>query len=139
MAEAKASKIIDVPADRVWETIRAFSGLERYFTVFVSSTTEGSGVGATRTLNLPDGGQFHERLASLDDASRTLSYVCLKSPLPIENYFGVVLVEDAGEGKSRVTWSASFDVSADQAPAMIAMLSDAYAGGINGLEALHNA
>jgi carbon monoxide dehydrogenase subunit G len=138
MAEAKASKIIDVPADRVWETVRAFSHLERYFTVFVSSTIEGSGVGATRTLSLPDGGgQFHERLEALDDDARTLTYVCLESPLPIENYVGTVTVEGAGEGKSRVTWSASFDTSAEQEPAMVAMLSDTYAGGIDGLEAKH--
>jgi len=137
MAQATASKIINAPADRVWDTVRTFSGLERYFTMFSSSTTEGIGVGATRTVNLPDGGKFHERLESLDDESRTLTYAVLKSPLPIENYVGTVRVEDVGDGKSRVTWSARFDVSADQKAPMVEMLSGAYAGGIDGLEALH--
>lgn len=137
MAQAKVSKVIDAPADRVWDTVCAFSGLERYFTMFASSTTEGSGVGATRTLTLPDGGEFHERLESLDDGARTLTYRALKSPLPIEDYLGTVTVADAGEGKSRVTWSARFEVSAEQEGAIVEMLDGAYAGGIDGLEALH--
>lgn len=137
MAQAKVTKTIDAPADRVWETVRAFSGLERYFTIFASSTTEGTGVGATRTLHLPDGGQFYERLVSLDDESRTLTYAALRSPLPIENYIGTVTVADAGDGRSQVSWSASFDVSADQEAAMVQMFNGAYAGGIDGLEALH--
>lgn len=137
MAQAEASKTISAPADAVWNTIRAFSGLERYFTIFTSSTTDGSGVGATRTLNLPDGGQFHERLESLDDETRTLTYVVLTSPLPIENYVGTVTVEDAGDGKSRVSWSARFDVSPDHEAAMVETLGAAYASGIDGLAALH--
>jgi len=137
MAQAEASKTIGVPADRVWKTVRAFSGLERYFTMFAGSTTEGSGVGATRTLTLPEGGRFLERLESLDDASRTLTYAALESPLPIENYLGTVTVEDAGGGRARVTWSARFDVAPAQESAMVEMLSGAYASGIDGLEALH--
>lgn len=137
MAQAKATKTINASADQVWNTVRAFSGLERYFTMFTSSTTEGAGVGATRTLNLADGGQFHERLESLDDDSRTLTYAALRSPLPIKNYVGTVTVDDAGDGRSQITWSATFDVSADQEAPMVEMLSGAYASGIDGLEALH--
>ena len=137
MAQAEASKTIGVPAERVWDTVRAFSGLERYFTMFASSTTEGSGVGATRTLLLPDGGRFFERLESLDDTSRTLTYAALESPLPIENYLGTVTVEDAGGGRSRVTWSARFDVAPEHEAAVVGALSGAYANGIEGLETLH--
>lgn len=139
MAQSEASKTIDAPANFVWSTVRAFSGLERYFTMFASSTTEGSGVGATRRLNLPDGGQFHERLESLDDASRTLTYRVLTSPLPVENYVGTVTVDDAGNGRSRVTWSSRFDVSPEHEAAMVDLLNGAYASGIDGLAALHRA
>lgn len=137
MAQAEVSKTINAPADLVWDTVRAFSGLERYFTMFTNSTMEGSGIGATRRLNLPDGGQFYERLVSLDDESRTLKYQVLASPLPVENYIGTVTVKDAGGGKARVTWSASFDVTPDQEAAMVEMFNGAYASGIDGLGVLH--
>ena len=117
--------------------IRAFSGLETYFSVFASSITEGEGEGATRILRLPDGGEFHERLESLDDASRTLVYKTLKSPLPIENYVGTVKVEDVGEGRTKVSWSCRFDADPEVAQPMTEMFQNAYADGIQGLERLN--
>ena len=139
MAEVSYSVTIHAPADAVWRTIRAFSGLETYFSAFVSSSTEGEGEGATRVLRLADGGEFFECLESLDDNSRTLVYKTLKSPLPIKNYIGTVNVEDAGAGQAKVTWSCRFDAQADVAPAMTEMFKKAYADGIQGLERLHKA
>jgi len=139
MAEVSYSVTIHAPADAVWRTIRAFSGLETYFSAFVSSSTEGEGEGATRILRLADGGEFFECLESLDDNSRTLVYKTLKSPLPIKNYVGTVKVEGAGGGQAKVTWSCRFDAEAEVAPAMTAMFKNAYADGIQGLERLHKA
>jgi len=132
-------RTINAPADFVWNTVRAFAGLEQYFSAFVSSTVEGSGVGATRVLNLADGGQFVERLESVEDGTRTLSYRILQCPLPIENYVGTVTVEDAGDGASKVTWSSTFDASKDAESAMVEMFDGAYADGIGGLETLFKA
>ncbi len=137
MAKAKASKTINAPANRVWETVSAFSGIERFLPLIAKSTAVGSGVGATRTCELPDGAQLHERLEKLDDQSRSLTYSIVESPLPIENYLSTIEVSDAGDGKSTVTWSSTFDAPADQEPAMLEMLSGAYASGIDGLEKLH--
>lgn len=137
MAQAKASKIINAPANWVRETVSAFSGLEKYLPMIAKTTTEGSGVGATRTCELADGAQLHERLEALDDQACSLTYSILKSPLPIENYLGTISVRDGGEGKSEVTWSANLDAPADQEPAMTEMLSGAFASGIDGLEKLH--
>jgi mxaD protein len=139
MAEVSYSVTIHAPADAVWRTVRAFSGLETYFSAFVSSSTEGEGEGATRVLRLADGGEFLECLESLDDDSRTLVYKTMKSPLPIKNYVGTVRVEEAGAGRAKVTWSCRFDADAEVAPAMIAMFKNAYADGIQGLERLNKA
>ena len=127
MAQAKASKIINAPAKWVWETVSAFSGLDKYLAMIVKTTTEGSGVGA----------QLHERLEKLDDQARSLTYSILKSPLPIENYLGIIAVRDTGDGKCEVTWSATSDTPQDQESAMTDMLSGAFASGIDGLEKLH--
>lgn len=137
MAEVHYSAKIAAPPEPVWRIIRAFSGLETFFSVFASSTTQGEGEGATRVLRLPDGGEFHERLESLDDGSRTLVYKTLKSPLPIENYVGTVKVEDAGDGCSKVSWSCRFDASPEVEASMKEMFEGAYADGIRGLEKLN--
>ena len=137
MAQAKASKIINAPAKWVWETVSAFSDLDKYLAMIVKTTTEGSGVGATRTCELADGAQLHERLEKLDDQARSLTYSILKSPLPIENYLGTIAVRDTGDGKCEVTWPATFDTPQDQESAMTDMLSGAFASGIDGLEKLH--
>jgi uncharacterized protein YndB with AHSA1/START domain len=137
MAEVHYSTTIDAPADAVWDTLRAFSDLETYFPVFTRSTTDGKGVGATRVLYLADGGEFHERLETLNDEARTLTYRTLRSPLPIENYLGTVKVEDLGEGRSKVEWSCTFDASAEVEPSMKEMFANAYRNGIDGLEKLH--
>lgn len=139
MPQVNVVRTINAPADFVWNTVRAFSGLEQYFSAFVSSTVEGSGVGATRVLNLGDGGQFVERLESVEDKTRTLTYRILQCPLPIENYVGTVTVEDAGDGTSRVTWSSTFDASKDAESSMVEMFDGAYADGIGGLEMLFKA
>lgn len=136
MPQVSVARTINAPADFVWNTVRAFSGLEQYFSAFVSSTMEGSGVGATRVLKLGDGGEFVERLESVEDETRTLTYRVLQCPLPIENYVGTVTVEDAGGGKSKVTWSSTFDAPDDVAPSVTEMFEGAYGGGIGGLEML---
>lgn len=137
MTDVHYTTTIDASADAVWSTLRAFSDLESYFKVFARSTTEGKGVGATRVLYLADGGEFHERLETLDDEARTLTYRTLRSPLPIENYLGTVKVEDLGAGRSKVEWSCTFDASAEVEPSMKEMFANAYRDGINGLEELH--
>lgn len=139
MAQVNVVRTINAPADFVWNTVRAFSGLEQYFSAFVSSTVQGSGVGATRVLDLAGGGQFVERLESVDDKTRTLTYRVMQCPLPIENYVGSVTVEDAGDGTSRVTWSSTFDAPKDAESSMVEMFNGAYADGIGGLEVLFKA
>jgi len=137
MPEVCYSTTIAAPAAAVWRMVRTFADLDTYFSVFSSSSTEGEGEGAKRILRLPDGGEFHERLESLDDDSRTLIYRTLKSPLPIENYVGTVKVEDAGEGQCKVSWSCRFDADPEVAPSMTEMFENAYADGIQGLERLN--
>lgn len=139
MPQVSVARTINAPADFVWNTVRAFAGLEQYFSVFVSSTVKGSGVGATRVLKLGDGGEFVERLESVEDETRTLTYRVLQCPLPIENYVGTVTIEDAGSGKSKVTWSSTFDASKDVESSMVQMFDGAYADGIGGLEMLFKA
>jgi len=129
-------KTINAPADFVWNTVRVFSGIERYFSAFVNSTMQGSGVGATRVLDLANGGQFIERLESVDDKTRTLTYRVMECPLPIENYVGTVSVEDAGDGTSKVTWSSTFDASKEAETSIVEMFKGAYADGIGGLEVM---
>jgi hypothetical protein len=49
-----------------------------------------------------------ERLESLDQSARSLSYSIVEGPMPVQNYLATIQVSPNGEG-CRVDWSASFD------------------------------
>ena len=58
------------------------------------------GLGAVRTITFNDGAEVVERLESLDDAGRRLSYTILESTLPVEGY--VASLTRAGPGSGRL-------------------------------------
>ena len=59
MTEVIVSKSIDVPANKAWEKLASFRGIEEFSPIEKSETT-GQGAGATRTCYLPDGAAIHE-------------------------------------------------------------------------------
>ena len=81
MASVKVSDRIGASADKVWELIADFGGIERYSKGFKSVTCVGSGVGAVRTITLPNDAQIQERCELLDAARRTLDYSIIAGAL----------------------------------------------------------
>ena len=66
------------------------------------------GLGAVRTITFNDGAEVVERLESLDDAGRRLSYTILASTLPVEGYVASLTVRDLGPAGSEVEWFSTF-------------------------------
>jgi len=121
------------PAD-LWADISSFSGLEKVFPeVFSSTTVEGEGVGAKRTLVLADGsGETKEELTKLDAENRILEYKIISSPLPISDYVGTMQItqDEENENNATLQWSSSYNVKKESADEMKKQISGFYQTGI---------
>lgn len=138
MTEARVKKTINAPTEKVWKTIRDFDGIDRYLGAVKSCTVEGSGEGAKRTCVLQDGVKINERLESLDEEKRTLSYSIIDTdpPMPFTGYVGTVKVSDTGGDRTEVDWSGTFEVKGADEAEMVAMTEGLYGAAIDGLEKL---
>lgn len=102
---------IDRPAAVVWATVRDFDRLDAWHPSVASDRlVEGRNneVGAVRLLTLGDGGTIKEKLLRFDDKGRSFEYEILEGVLPVSHYRSTIVVKQVGEGRSKVTWSGTF-------------------------------
>lgn len=135
MSSAAAHIIIEAAASAVWEKVSDFNGLGA-FVQGVESSMEGEGVGAVRTLKLPDGAVVKERLEAHDEDAMSLTYTILEGPLPVANYHSTMKVTAQGENSSKVDWTSEFDAVGAPEAAAVAGLEELYNGGLAGLKEL---
>ena len=133
MASVKVSDRIAASADRVWELIADFGGIERYSKGFKSVTCSGTGVGAVRTITLPNDAQIQERCELLDAARRTLDYSIIAGALPLTGYLARIQLSEDGDG-TRIEWSSSFEPKGIPEAQGIAMVEGIYKSGIAGIK-----
>jgi hypothetical protein len=124
---------IPVSADEAWPLLRDFGAIHEWAPPIADADVTGEGVGAERTLTLADGGQVVERLEALDDESRTLRYVIVESPLPVEGYEGTLSVRAVDATSCEVTWASTFEVDGAPAEEMVATFAELYTAGLSGL------
>jgi hypothetical protein len=106
MASARVTRTLDVPADRLWGLVASF-GDTSWMPGPPKVELVGSGPGMERRIQGPDKA-IHERLESVDEASRTLVYtIPVNVPFPVTGYRATMRVRAAGAG-SELDWSASF-------------------------------
>jgi hypothetical protein len=106
MANARVSRRLDVPADRLWKLVAAF-GDTSWMPGPPKVQVVGSGPGMERRIQGPDKA-IHERLESVDDAGRTLVYtIPVNVPFPVTDYRATMRVRAEGAG-SELDWSCSF-------------------------------
>lgn len=134
MPKAKASGIINASAEQVWELVGDFNGLDRFVEAITDSTVSGSGEGAVRILTLQDGGKVKEKLESLDNERRVLTYSIMESPMPIENYTGTLKVKELDNDRSEFSWSSTFEVVDADENELTGALEGLYELGIKGLQ-----
>ena len=136
---------INAAPDKVWDVIKNFHDFSWHPAV---EKTEGEGAnkeGAKRVVFVKGAGQLFEELASYDADGRKFKYIITKTDmkvLPVNNYSSVIMVEDAGDGKSKVTWKGAFyrgymnnDPPEDQNDAAaVKAAKGVYRGGLDGLK-----
>ena len=138
MAKAVWKTQINAPAGAVWATIRDFGGLGKFVASIAQCTVTGSGVGATRTIAFEGGGEpIVERLESLDDAKRTLTYSIIEGELPFERYLSTIAVRELPRGGCEVSWSATFEPKGASEADVKTILQGVYTEGFAGLKKLH--
>jgi len=140
MTKVSMKTSLNTSAEEVWKAIRDFNGLPKFVSAIIDSKTEGSGVGAVRTLTLQDGGPpIVERLESQDDQTRSLSYSIVKSPLPLDSYLASVEVRDLGENRCEVIWSSSFEPKGATEEEAKKIVEGVYSAAFEGLKELYGA
>lgn len=105
----------------LWELVRDFGGVKRWTPEITSCELEGSGVGAVRVVTM-QGFTIRERLESLDEAARTLSYSIVEGPLPLKDYLSTMRISDGAAGGSHLIWSSTFEaagIADDQATRLV--------------------
>ncbi len=133
MSEVKATRTMDIPANKVWRKVSQFSGIED-FTFIEKSEVDGEGVGTNRICYMPDGAELKEKLVTLDNDAMKLQYQITESPFPIDNYTGTILVKKVDDSSSEVSWSSSFDAVGAPAEALEKDFEGFLNGFLEGLE-----
>lgn len=134
MARVTKRAQIQASADAVWEVVSDFNALPRFVASIVTSTMEGEGIGAVRTLTLADGSVVVETLKSIDHQGRSLTYAIARSPLPVTNYVATMTVTPLEEGGCQLTWASTFEPEGVEAAEARKLVRRIYAEGVKGLK-----
>lgn len=135
------SVVVDVPPAAAWALVGDFKGIDRWHPAIIKESAYGTGreAGDIRVLTLPKGATITERLLAYDDEAMQYRYQIIASPLPVQGYESTISVAPAGDGDSKVTWSATFsaatNVSDKKAKGVIAKI---YAAGMAQLDKFYN-
>lgn len=139
MARVSKTTTIQAAPDAVWETVRDFGGIHTYVEAIADVATEGTGVGARRTLTLQDGAQVIERLDHRDDEAHEMGYSIVRSPLPLEDYTASVQVRAEGADACEITWWSTFEPRGASEGEAVELIEGIYAMAFEGLKNLHGA
>jgi hypothetical protein len=108
MTQVSCKTTINTTADAIWRVISDFKPAGQYLSGVVTCTVEGRGIGALRTLISADGSTIVERLETLEESARQLSYALL-TDTPFRNCLTVMAVRDLGPNLAELEWKATFE------------------------------
>jgi len=91
------------PIERVWRLVGDFAGIMAWHPAITRCETEGSGVGALRTLRLGDR-EVVERLDERDDVSHVIQYSVVVGRPQTIGLTGRIQLERTADGKTGVSW-----------------------------------
>jgi len=115
----------------VWEHIRDFNGLPKWFPGVTDSYIEGlvaaDQAGCIRNFGVQGGARIREQLVSLSDSDHSYSYKMVEGTLPVANYRATVRLSPAtGSQHTLAELTSEFDCSADQEKQMVAFFGKTY-------------
>ncbi|HWX52949.1 MAG TPA: SRPBCC family protein [Verrucomicrobiae bacterium] len=138
MAKIYKSSVIVAPIAEVWEYIRDFNGLPKWFPgVTDSHIEEGTPpnqIGCIRNFGLQGGPRIREQLLALSDERRECTYKMIESPLPITNYVATVRLSAADGAGTLAEITSQFDCPPAQENELVAFLGNTYVGAFDMLK-----
>jgi hypothetical protein len=136
MADVRIEDHIAAGIDAVWGKIADFGGIGAWAPGLDKCELEGEGVGSVRRITM-GGMEIAERLEKLDEAGRSLTYSIIEGPMPVENYLATITITEAGDERSHILWTCTFDapnLTDEQARGMAGGMEGAYKGMVEGLK-----
>ena len=121
MAEVSRTVTLAASVDDVWGLIGGFQALGDWHPAVESVTKEEIGGAEHRRIALKGGGEILEKL--LEHGGGSYRYSIVESPLPVTDYVSTLSAAEF-EGKTMVTWEATFEGTADGADDVVAGIYD---------------
>lgn len=131
MPKIHVSAEVPAPIESVWEYVRDFNSLPKWFPGVIDSHIEAgtpaNQAGCVRNFGLEGGARIREQLIELSDSKHLCHYKMIECPLPIQNYVATVRLSSNGNG-TLCELSSQFDAPPAQEQEMVGMLTSTYQG-----------
>lgn len=119
----------------VWALIGGFGSIHHWHPDVAEPTLTGdpTAPGTRRVFGAGTDQEMIEELIAIDDQARSMSYRLVDPAFPITDHTAVLSVHSAGEG-SRITWTASFEATAEDATQVERAMGDGvFVPGLRGI------
>ena len=136
MSRAKIHEeiVIDEVIDEVWRVMGDFGDMSPWFPSAQQCSVTGTGIGAVRRLQMPDGGVlFEEQVERVEQEQYT--YKIIDGEVPFSDYSSCFRVVAEGDA-TRVIWTADFIPTAGAEESAVDFVASVYRGGLQGGKAL---
>lgn len=133
MARVSEAAKLYVPAERVWETVGEFAGIDRWHPGVLTCEEDSHGTQAVRKLDIGAGAPVVERLSEHDDEAMRYTYVLVEGPLPVREYEATFQVHRDDATSSTIEWSATFEPAGVTPDEAVAAVRDIYRKGLEHL------
>jgi hypothetical protein len=132
MTKIQVSSVVPAPVERVWDHIRDFNSLPKWFPGVSDSHIE-AGVaanqaGCVRNFGLEAGIRIREQLLMLSDQNHECNYKMIECPLPLANYVATVRLSPSDGNGTLVEISSQFDSPPEAEKEMVGLLTSTYQG-----------
>jgi len=126
---------VNASAEKVWKIVGAVGGVDKWFAPVIQSCR----VEGNKRICGTEAGPLNEDIIEVNHQSKIFRYgIPEQNMIPVKNILGRMKVNDLGNGKSSVEWSATFDVEENKEAQAKEMFKGAWTMGINGIEKLIN-
>ncbi|MBI3195637.1 MAG: SRPBCC family protein [Ignavibacteriae bacterium] len=130
-SDEKVTVAVNASAEKVWKIIGAVDGVDKWFAPVIQSCR----VEGNKRICGTEAGEFTENIEKVDYQNRIFQYsIPEQNMIPVKNIFGTMKVNNLGNGKSSVEWSATFDVEENKETEAKEMFKGSWTMGIKGIE-----